>query len=373
MQRFSYLAQRLHAVRPWMVSLVVCVFYIAAVLIQNQGNALVLVTLPEPPSSKHPHGFEGYDGQFTYAIAIDPVASPASLDVPAYRLQRILLPMLGRILALGQTELVPWSILMLNIAALVGGTYIMESLLATSGANTWLALVYGIFPGVLMPVRVSLNEPLAYGLALAAIWASQQERWNWSAALLALAALTKETALIFTLGYLLWFASRRQWRDAIRYGLIACVPFALWQGVLLIWLGRVGVGSGGNYSTPFEMIPFMGLWRISSETDSPRVIFAYAVVMASIAVIPGIWGIVAGVRDLFQRLTHPYIFLLLANAMIIPFTPYSTFRELLGMLRFLPGLVIAILLYGAHFHRRRMILFCSLLWVASLATALISG
>lgn len=360
-------------VRTWMLILVVCLVYVGGVLAASGGDPLELVRLGPARGEALTRENVGYDGQFTYTIAVDPVQSPAWLDVPAYRLQRILLPVLARLLALGSAALIPWTILAINIAALVGGVYVLERLLDASGANRWWALVVGLFPGLLMPVRLSLNEPLAYGLVLAAIWAERRGRLWWGAALLALSALAKETTLPFVLAYVIWLAVERRWRDALLFGVIGGLPFVVWQIALWRWLDAFGIGSGGDLSTPFEAIPYMGLLRIYTETGSLAAFLTFAVVMIPFAVIPSLWGIAAAGQQVARRTSHLYTLLLLINALVIPFTPFSTFRELLGMLRFMPGVVIALLLFGAHFRRRRMLLYNSLFWLASLAAVFVSG
>src|SRR5262245_62119812 len=88
--------------RPWMVVTVLCLVYVALVLIRNNGNPLTLVTIGTRFSEHIADGTEGYDGQFVYYIARDPSGAAQYLDVPAYRFQRILLPVIGRILAFGQ-------------------------------------------------------------------------------------------------------------------------------------------------------------------------------------------------------------------------------------------------------------------------------
>ncbi len=240
-----------------MVALAVCLIYAITVFLMNHADPTVFLTLTEPPSAENPEGIDGYDGQFTYFIAVDPISSPAHLDVPAYRLQRILLPVLGHLLALGQTWLIPWMLLLINILSLVTGVAFLERLLEAERISIWYALIYGLFAGVLMPVRTSLNEPLAYGLAIVAIWLERNERPWWSALAFAAAILAKETALIILLGYLLWMIFERRWRDAVRLSMAGCIPFVVWQGTLYLWLGSVGIGSGGDLSTPFEFIPFI--------------------------------------------------------------------------------------------------------------------
>ena len=67
----------------------------------------------------------GYDGQYAYYIARDPAHAAGCLDVPAYRYQRILLPVLGRVLALGNTDAIPAAFVLINLVALVGSTALL--------------------------------------------------------------------------------------------------------------------------------------------------------------------------------------------------------------------------------------------------------
>jgi hypothetical protein len=54
-----------------------------------------------------------------------------------------------------------------------------------------------------------------------------------------------------------------------------------------------------------------------------------------------------------------------ANAAFIAVTPYSTFREPLGMFRLLCGLIIAVLLFGASIKSKRVLNY-SVFWLAAL-------
>lgn len=365
-------ARRPLSVRPWMVALALCLIYLVAVFALHNADPLTFLVMPEPPSVEHPQGTEGYDGQWVYYIAVNPLTSPPHLDVPAYRLQRILLPVLAHLLALGQPALIPWTLLLINLAAFVSGMIFLERLLKDEGASPWWALIYGLSAGILMSVRLSLTEPLAYALVLMAVW-REQDGHPWQAAIaFALAGLAKEPALIFVLGYMLWMLLEHRWRDTLRLGVIAWAPYLLWQAVLYLWLGELGTGPGGGLRTPFELIPYMGFVRIYTETGSLPVFLAFAALNIPTVIAPSLWGIAAGLRDLLRRVQHPYSSLLLANAASIAIIPFSTFREPLGILRFLPGLTAAFLLYAAHYRRTRMLRF-SLLWLATLAFAVISG
>ena len=54
------------------------------------------------------------------------------------------------------------------------------------------------------------------------------------------------------------------------------------------------------------------------------------------------------------------------QAVVLPFLPFSTWREPLAMARLGTGLVAATLLYGARRHSRRVLRF-SFFWLATLA------
>ncbi|HVO41032.1 MAG TPA: glycosyltransferase 87 family protein [Aggregatilineales bacterium] len=281
------------------------------------------------------------------------------LDVPAYRYQRILHPLLARWLAFGSADRVFITMVLVALAGLVAGTAALERLLLDLKMSRWYALLYGLFGGVFFGVRLSTTEPLAYGLVLLAILAQSRERSTLAAILLALAAFAKETTLIFALGYGLYFVIERRWLDAIRLGAITVLPFAAWQWFLVHTFGQFGVGSGGALSTSFEIIPYMGIWRLFGF-GTPGL--ALAIVAIPVALIPSLWALWRGGRDVLARRWHPYLFLMLANAAVLPFVPFSTYREPLSVFRFVVGLVIGVVLYAALRRDVRALRYCSF-WV----------
>lgn len=364
---------RLLRVRPWSLVLLLNVLYLSVILAANGGDPQVFVTIGEcfdacagvRDTADCVEGTEGYDGQFAYYIARDPLHSADCIDVPAYRYQRILLPALGAVFSMGQDVLIPWAFVGINLAALVIGTALLEDLLVTEGASRWYALGYGLFAGVFMAVRLSTTEALAYGLVIGAIWCARWERIAWAALLLALAGLAKETTGLFTAGFILTYVLQRHWRDAVLIGLAVGLPFVAWQVVLARWLGAFGIGSGGAMATPFELIPYMGVWRIGLEGG--LLVFLVLGVLLAIpaAVVPSVWALWRTLGDLRDGRWSLYSNLLLANAAVMPFLPFSTYREFLGLLRFIPGLVLMVILYAAREKHRRPLLY-STLWIVLL-------
>jgi len=368
-------------VRPWQVTLAFCLVYVAVVLALNQGDVKTFVTIGSCYATCDfrldvgcPEGTEnGYDGQYAYYIARDPGGSLGCMDVPAYRYQRILLPLLGRVLSLGVDSLIPVAFVLVNLIALVTGTALLERLLVAQGVSRWYALTYGLFFGVVVAVRLSTTEPLAYGLAILAIWLSHQgsER-PWLIALVLLAAmLTKETTGVFVAGFVLWYAARRRWRAAATVALVVGIPFALWQLYLYSWIEAIGAGPGGGGKSSFELIPYNGMWRIYSDTGSLAVFLLLGGLFIPSVVIPSAWGVWVTLREVWcqrRRLSkvHLYAWLHLANAGILMIVPFSTYREFLGIFRFMVGMVITHVLYAALRYPGRRPLIYSTLWIVLL-------
>jgi len=371
----------IHVLRPWMVVLVLALAYVGLTLARYGGDPLAFALVGTRYSQGDPQGTQGYDGQFAYYIARDPAGGWRYCDVPAYRYQRILYPLLAWALALGRPEAVGWTLIVLNVAALAGGTYFTGRLLAAWGVSHWYALVYGLYGGLVAGLRLDLTEPLAYGLVQGALWAWEEQesgrrkqeagkQWGGHCSLfivslfIALAALAKETALIAAAGLLLYLALEHRWREAAGLGLAVGLPFAAWQGVLWTWLGRPGVGAGGAMATSFEWLPFAGLLRVA--TVSWPAFWLLLAIEGPLFVLPTAWALIVSVRDLLRGWRRPWVTVLLAQAAVLLFLPFSTWREPLAMARMATGLVAATLLYGA-LRRSRRVLIYSLFWLATLA------
>ena len=340
--------------------------YVAVALAQNRGDVVEMARLGIRWEAGDRTALEGYDGQYNYFIALDP--NPASvaphLDVPAYRFQRILYPLLVRALTLGQPSLIPWALIILNIIAQAIGADLVGSLLAGYGASRWYALVYGLWAGLTYAVRLAMTEPLAYALVAGALLASRRGHETWAAVFYGLALFTKETTILFIAAHLLWLAVRQSWPGVLRLGALTFLPFGVFQLLIRQWFGRFGLGSGGYLATPFEVIPYMGLWRIGAVSLAALALFA--IIFIPMVVLPSLWGVFASLRRLWARDLSLPVLVLAANAAFIPFTPHSTFREPLGLVRLIVGFVLATLYFGAYVRSKRVLNY-SVFWLTSLA------
>ena len=358
--------------RPWFFITILCLVYSLVVINVHDSNPLALVTIGTSFSegiAEEDGGTEGYDGQFVYFIARDSSTAASFIaqgeDFPAYRFQRILLPWLGGASAFGNDDLIPWTLLGVNLIALAAGTWALETLLVKNGVSRYFVVGYSLTLGVFGTVSLSLPEPLAFGLVLVAILLVEHERWLWAALVFALAVLAKETTLLFVGGYGLYLLVHNKWRIALPFGAIAVIPFFVWQLVLYDRLGSFGVGSGGRLATGFEIIPFGGVIKILTEGGIvPFLIFLGF--LGPFVLLPTFWALRRCWQELQKRNYEPYVFLLLANAGIMLFVPFSTYREPYGILRFIVGLQIAIILYAARSKSHR-VLMNTTLWVWTMA------
>jgi len=155
--------------RPWHVALLICLAYVLLTLARYNFDPKYFALIGTQYDPGLSEGRPGYDGQFAYQIARDPLNGWAKIDVPAYRYQRIVYPIVARLLALGHADLVPWTLIVVNIMALTAGVWLTEEVLRHFGVSRWYALIYGLSAGTLMSVRLNLTEPLAYALAQAGV------------------------------------------------------------------------------------------------------------------------------------------------------------------------------------------------------------
>lgn len=349
-------------VRPWMAVALAAILYGGVILARHGGDPLAFAVLGTRFSEGDPHGTEGYDGQFAYQIALRLTDATPYLDVPAYRYQRILYPLLARALALGNPAWIPWTLILVNGAALVGSMWLMERLLEGYGASRWYALGLGLYSGQLLAFRLDLQEPLATCLVLAALWALREERWFPSGLLLALATLAKETSLTFVAGVGLWLLWTRRLRRAVEVVGVALAPMALYQVLLALWLGEPGLGSGGAGATPFPWVPFGGLWAVFPYGWEVSALFL--AMMLPWAVLPSVAGVVMSLRELACGSRHLLPWLLLVQSLTVAYLPFSTFREPVAMARLTVGLVLTTFLFGAWKGSRRTLNY-ALLWLAT--------
>jgi hypothetical protein len=339
---------------PTLIVTILIITYTVLILARNGGG---------------PRVFIAYDGHFSYQIAARFFETPENIaslpedyqyrdDVPsAYRYQRIFYPLAARFLAFGQTNLIPWALIILNILAISGGTYVTEEILVELGASRWYALAYGLYGSQLVGLRTILNEPSAHALIQMAILAWIRRRLFWTILFFGLAALTKEVALIFLAAFVLGELIKRNWKWVI--GLSAStIPYFAFQLFLYLWRGEFGFTTG----QPFHLIPFGGFLEAAEISVLAFILISIPIIPMSI--IPMFGAFYLGLKSLKNRLYHPFVFSMIFFGLFIAFLPFLTFSESVAMLRVTQGLAVSLLLYGALVDSKRLLNY-SYFWLAT--------
>jgi hypothetical protein len=355
---------------PWCLVLLGTGIYTLAALSANQWDPMAFVMVGGQFDGRVDNTSMGYDGQFIFQIARDPLNGWQYVDIPAYRYQRILYPVLAGGISLGSEAALPWLLILINLISVTAGTWVMEKMLTAHGLSRWYALGYGFFAGLWMGLRLDLTEPLAFLLVLAGLWAFESKQWGWSAVLFAGASLTREVTLAFAAGCAFSLLANRQVRLGLVWGGAVVLPFAAWQAVLWQWFGTIGVRSGGALSTPIEWIPFHGWWGFAEL--NPQAFWVMSLLIVPVAVIPAIAAVWTAGRGLWQGQRSEAVWILFLNGLLVAILPRSILLDPLGLIRTLVGLVTAALYFGLRKPSARALNY-SLLWLLLLVFVVVDG
>lgn len=209
-------------------------------------------------------GSYGYDGQFFYRFALDPLSDRTrehgiTLDSPSYRQQRIGYPALAwAVSGGGKPSTIPWALIGINIAALGVVGFAGAALARSLGRNALWGLVFALYPGFVVSVARDLAEPLAAALLLTGLVLLRRERSTWAALALTGAVLTRETTAIVPIGLaVVWLIGtiRRSKTRPAREFLTPFVVFGAWQLFLYGRWNKIAMFANENAVDP----PFVGL------------------------------------------------------------------------------------------------------------------
>ncbi|HYO48547.1 MAG TPA: hypothetical protein VEW94_01750 [Chloroflexia bacterium] len=322
------------------------------------------------PSYNYPENGLGYDGQFSYYIALDPPNARYYTGKTAYRYTRILYPITAKLLSLGVPEWVPFTLVLVNFIAIVVGTWAVAAWCRLRGISPWLALVYAFFVGQVIAFTRDLTEPLAYALVALAIYIFERwpGRWAISAIVFALAALTRETSVVFSALYtiaLLFRASSeseqgRKIRNAVLFAIIAIAPAVAWEGFLWLWLGTLGWTQGEGLA----YIPFSGIWSLYPlPPDKLEVV--------QVVVLPGAICLGAALWLLWKNQAarkHVEVWALAANAVLfVALLPPASLLDLMGSARVILGVVLGAIYILPLSVRKEWFYLCAGVWLISTA------
>jgi hypothetical protein len=351
---------------PALLVLLVSLVFVAWRLWLYQGDPVAIAEIGTRYAALDPDGTEGYDGQFSTYIALDPNPRTVAphLDVPAYRYQRILYPLLARLIGLGNPDWIPWSLIIVNLITHAGATYLLAVLLSRLGVAPAYALIYGLWVGLISGVGLNLHEPLAYGLVVLAFVFRNQRRYVLMAVALGLALFAKESTLVFWLAVLITDITDRKDSHGILALFVGGLLFGVWQIWLWNMFGSPGIGSGGEMATPFEVVPFMGFMRIGLV--DLKVFGLYMLIFGPTVIFPAVYALIQSIKLFQTQQNIDYAWSTALNSAVIVLLPFSTAREPLGLVRIFTGVLLSFVLLNASIRNRRNLNY-AYFWIAMLA------
>lgn len=359
-----------------------------------QSHASSVIQL-DPHYTKYGGLTRNFDGQFYYFIALDPPNARYYLDTgvvaAGYRYGRIVYPLLARALALGQPNVIPYTLLLVNWLAVAGGTWALAAWLKRRRVSPWLALIFALYPGVFSALQCDLVEALAYALVALAVYLFDfggRRRVIASGAVFALAMLTRETTVVFAVIYGLtllapgavsvsgagsiraWLSRLRDawhgdwrttWRPAATFFATAFVPVVVYKAWLLWWLGDPGMRAD---QYPLRL-PFAGLFDYWPWNGNQYL-------QIECVILPALICAGVGLYALARQQWHAAVVALLANIVLfVFFLPGGSYDNLFGSGRVTTGVVLAALLAvptldGITRGRRGWLFACAALWLLAL-------
>ncbi len=324
-------------IRPSLLVAAIYIILIILVTLIHHYNVIHYIHIGTKFSQHNPKGSVGYDGQFYYQLARDPFHAYQFMDDAPYRYQRIIYPLVVRLLSLGQAALVPYMLLLVNFLSIVLTVEIAARLLKKHGLSSWFSLAIGFYFGQASAFILDTTEPFTYLLVSLGLLLIEEEYLTAAAISMGFAALSRETAILFPLGYTIFYLWYRRWKEVARFVILALLPLPIWYGVLWKIFGATGL----TYAPPFEHIPFGGLFA-----------FLYLPVLfwslIGLMFVPTVGGWIFAASEIMQRHRNKaYILLIwLLHLALVTFMAQASYQQFFSAGRISSGLVLATLLYG---------------------------
>jgi hypothetical protein len=215
----------------------------------------------------------GYDGQFMYFTAFDPLMrayhdSPATyrrvVDAVPYRFGRIGFVWLTRVVSVGRWQWYPAAMVWLILMALALAALFLARAAVRAALPPVLGLLVIVVPGFWQSLQYGLPEPIAAAGLLGGVLALSRERTWLAGAFFGLSLLVRETGIIAVGCVLIGIALSGQTRRALLVGVVAMSAVVLWR-VYMAWVLFPDWGIEGLLYHPgdlgWPMAGFLDLWR----------------------------------------------------------------------------------------------------------------
>ena len=236
----------------------------------------------------------GYDGQFYYRMAIEPLnfettAAGVTID-SEQRLQRIGYPAIAWLVSLGGLLPVTLALVLVNVLGLaliagLGGVFAQRS-----GRHAVWGLAFALYYGFAFTLSKDLTEIVEVSFLLLGLLAASKQRFVLAAMAFGGAVLTRESAMFLVPAVAAWrlYAMVRKRERPSTIDLTWIVPplsFGLWQLVLRAERGRFPITAERANTVNVPGQPLLRAWPELVGEMTIRSVVHLAEVVALVAII----------------------------------------------------------------------------------------
>ncbi|MBP8179994.1 MAG: hypothetical protein KAZ88_03265 [Acidimicrobiia bacterium] len=245
---------------------------------------------------------QSYDGEFFYRMSVAPFSTEqwengVRFDDAALRWSRIVYPSIAFALSFGNESLAPLALLVTNVIAAGFVAAAGVSLAKRFGRPWFHGLVLLMLPGVTYALTGALSDAVAIALVATALSCVIVKRPVAASALLAGAALTRESTLMVAVGLVVAGAlpvrflpvwAEDSVRDRARVaapGLVALVAAGCWQLVIRAVWGNVGAANSGGHNFTFPFGTYLSDPSVLVPSDGFAALRVFVVLLSLVTVI----------------------------------------------------------------------------------------
>lgn len=221
----------------------------------------------------------GYDGQFAYFIAFDPLMqrfrdTPARyrdmVDGVVYRFGRVGFSLLTRVVSFSHPLRFPQAMVWLTLAGVCALAWVMSAFAHSQGRSPMYGALVLLIPGFWQSVQNALPESLAATTVAAGAVLLLRRRYEMAALFFAVSLLIRETGLLLVVFSTTALFLRGDRRAACAVAVAAVAPALLWR-LYVAWTMYPALGLRGLNDYPGDLgLPLRGIatmWQVIGAGD----------------------------------------------------------------------------------------------------------
>jgi hypothetical protein len=251
--------------KPYIVAVIVALTFVGGMLMkldEYEGNFSgfihvskkflgrneILFERPEVRRELLKEDTTGYDGQFFYFIAFDPLVrhyeitsnpNTRPIDDPAFRYRRIAYPVLTKLVSANNPLHYPAAMVFLAISGVALCGFFLSKTAIMNGLHGWEGLVCLLIPSFWFALSVATPEPLAAAFLAAGFYLTMKKKYGIAAIFFSLAILTRESSALFVLILAAFEFKSSTARKSTLILASSFIPYLAWRTYVTIALFHV--------------------------------------------------------------------------------------------------------------------------------------